>query len=528
MVFDWISSVGLMLTAVLAACVGLLSLASLRQAPDGPPDSLFAGFAPGMAVTGTHFLFDGDTLVDATPAARALLTDSPVRGGAWLRLVARLGPRFPDLETRVLLLGESGQFMLAATGDGAPLLLKGEMAGGLTRLTLIDPEGDANRTGTDSATLLSLQDEVQSLRLIVSNAPVLIWRERRDGEVIWANSAYLLRATDRLLTGQELSWPLPRMFDRTASTQGAAGQRQRLDMPDGLLWYDLMGVADGDGRMVFALPADATVTAESSLREFMQTLTKTFAHLPIGLAIFDRNRQLQLFNPALLDLTALQPDFLSARPTLMSVLDAMRERSMIPEPKDYRTWRKQMMDLEQAASSGLYEDTWSLPGGQTYRVIGRPHPNGALALMFEDISTEMSRTRRYRADLELSQSVFDALEEGIAVFSQSGNLVMTNAAYCRLWQHNPAELLSDAGIRSLNRWWRDNSAPSLMWDDAESYVYTLGDRDPWDGEVRLSDGRLIGCRFAGLAGGATLVSFRPALAETTQLGLAPGPDRMTA
>ncbi len=528
MLFDWISAIGLMLTAALAACIGLFSMASLYRRPDALPDSIFSGLTTSTQFTGTQFLFDGDVLVDATPTARLMIAESPLRGGPWLRLVAQLGPRFPDLETRVLTLTNTGQFMLAAVGKGAPLMLRGEMTGGLTRLTLIDPEGDAARPGADTAALLSLNDEVDALRLVVANAPVLIWRERGDGEVIWANSAYLLRATERLLTGQELTWPLPRMFDRTASTQGAFGQRQRLDGPDGIQWYDLMGVPDGDGRMVFALPADATVMAESSLREFMQTLTKTFAHLPIGLAIFDRNRQLQLFNPALLDLTSLPPDFLSARPTLMSVLDAMRDRAMIPEPKDYRTWRKQMTELEQAASSGLYEDTWSLPGGQTYRVIGRPHPNGALALMFEDISTEMSRTRRYRADLELGQSVFDALEEGIAVFSQSGNLVMTNAAYCRLWQHHPAELLSDAGIRSLNRWWRDNSAPSLLWDDAESFVFTLGARDPWEGEVRLPDGRLILCRFAGLAGGATLVSFRPARADSTSLVFAPGLDRLTA
>ena len=160
MVFDWISSVGLMLTAVFAACVGLLSVASLRQTPAAPTDSIFAGLATDTHLAGTRFLFDGDTLVDATPTALTLLSDSPVRGGAWLRLVAKLGPRFPDLETRVLTLGESGQFMLMASGTGAPLLLKGEMTGGLTRLTLIDPQGDSSRPGTDSATLLSLQDEV--------------------------------------------------------------------------------------------------------------------------------------------------------------------------------------------------------------------------------------------------------------------------------------------------------------------------------------------------------------------------------
>jgi hypothetical protein len=157
---------------------------------------------------------------------------------------------------------------------------------------------------------------------------------------------------------------------------------------------------------------------------------------------------------------------------------------------------------------GIFEETWSLPGGQTYRVIGRPHPNGALAFMFEDISSEMSRTRRYRADLELGQSVIDAVDEAVTVFSQAGQLVMSNAAYAQLWHHDPAVMLSDASIATLSAWWRDQSAPSLLWDDAVDFVGIMGDRTPWEGEARLLDGRLLTCRFRPLTGGATLITFR--------------------
>ncbi|TAG18759.1 MAG: diguanylate cyclase, partial [Rhodobacterales bacterium] len=187
---------------------------------------------------------------------------------------------------------------------------------------------------------------------------------------------------------------------------------------------------------------------------------------------------------------------------------AMRAKAMIPEPKDYRSWRKQLVKLEEEASMGLFEETWSLPGGQTYRVIGRPHPNGALALMFEDISHEMTQTRRYRADLELGQSVIDAVDEGVAVFSQGGQLVMSNIGYAQLWNHDPAVLLSDAGIGTLCAWWREHSAPTLLWDDATDFVTTLGDRTAWDGEARMLDGRLVTIRFRPLTGGATLITFR--------------------
>jgi PAS domain-containing protein len=185
-----------------------------------------------------------------------------------------------------------------------------------------------------------------------------------------------------------------------------------------------------------------------------------------------------------------------------------------------------LVRLEEEASMGLFEETWSLPGGQTYRVIGRPHPNGAIALMFEDISNEMSRTRRYRADLELGQSVIDAVEDAVAVFSQEGQLVMSNHAYAQLWQHDPQVLLSEASIATLCAWWRDHSAPTLLWVDATDFVTSAADRTPWEGEVRLLDGRLLSCRFRPLAGGATLVTFRaqvaipyPALQDTTAIGL---------
>ncbi|MGV8953473.1 MAG: PAS-domain containing protein, partial [Cypionkella sp.] len=272
--------------------------------------------------------------------------------------------------------------------------------------------------------------------------------------------------------------------------------------------FTVSSKSENSGWLRYAIPADAAVQAENSLRDFMQTLTKTFAQLPIGLAIFDSDRKLQLFNPALLDLTRLPADFLSMRPTLLSVLDAMRDRKMLPEPKDYRSWRRELVLMEKAASSGVYEETWNLPDGQTYKVVGRPHPNGALALMIEDISTEMQRNRRFSADMELGQAVIDHVEDAIAVFDQGGQLLISNAAYTTLWGHDPSEWVGACSLRKLSVHWRSLSAPSSLWEELEDYVATVGDRDAWRGEVRFLDGRLVQCRFAPLSGGSTLTQFR--------------------
>ncbi|WP_420023085.1 PAS-domain containing protein [Cereibacter azotoformans] len=502
MEFDWALALGLILTAAMAASAAIV-LAGVLQARSGRR----TGGIFSDPQSGTVFLFDGETLLDATPGARAILALSPARGGPWLRLLAYLVPRFPDLESRLATLAGDGRLTLASTGEADPLLLMAEMRGGVTRLTLDDPTS-AERPRLDHLAQRALVEELDQLRATVSQAPLMMWRESGRAEVIWANAAYLLEAAKRLDPGEDLSWPLPRLFERAATAQGAPGQRQKLETQGTARWFELVGFAEGEGRLLFALPADAAVQAEASLRDFMQTLAKTFAHLPIGLAIFDQHRKLALFNPALLDLTSLPPDMLALQPSLFSFLEALRDRQMIPEPKDYPSWRRQILELEKAASSGLYTETWSLPSGQTYRVIGRPHPNGALALMFEDISTEMSRTRRYRADLELGQAVVDAMDEAIAVFSQAGELVMTNAAYGALWGHDPVETVGSGSIVQLCEQWRARTAPSPLWSEAERFVADLGSRRPWSGEVRLDDGRLISCRFSPLTGGATLVLFR--------------------
>ena len=495
---------GMVVSATLVVLSSLLLLSAWQSRQSRPVASIFRD----GSTESTIFLFDGDRLLDATPAARQLVPEAD-GAGAWQKFLVRLGPMFPGLADRIDSLPRQGQVHVTSGPGVVPaVVIHAEHVAGMTRLTMVAPTDDPQSGRGAAAATAALQQEVLSQRSVLARSPVLMWKEGEQGQVSWANHAYLIRAVELLAEGEDLTWPLPRLFDRPDS-RSANPPRARLQMQSGPEWFDLFRVPVGDETFCYALAANAAVQAETALREFMQTLTKTFADLPIGLAIFDRNRVLQLFNPALTDLTALAPDYLIARPTLSAVLDAMRARSMIPEPKDYRSWRRQLVRLEEEAASGLFEETWSLPGGQTYRVIGRPHPNGALAFMFEDISTEMTRTRRYRADLELGQSVIDTVDEAVAVFSQGGQLVMSNLAYAQLWGHDPAVLLSDAGIGTLCNWWRDHTAPSLLWEDATDFVLTLSDRTGWNGEARLLDGRLIDCKFRPLTGGATLITFRP-------------------
>ncbi|PZQ97706.1 MAG: diguanylate cyclase [Cereibacter sphaeroides] len=505
MVHDWVVGVYIALAAFAAALTGVALLVLFPQTKTQTGN-------PTYKPVGTIFIFDGETLVDASPGARALLSAAPVRGTPWRRLMAFLAPRFPGFEARLAGLAAEGRFVLASTdrNPAGPLTLQAEWRGGLSHITLAGVEHDGAIALIDPLAQRAMEEELALLRGTVAQAPLPIWLENAEREVIWANARYLRLAADRLGPEDELGWPLPRLMEVDQMTQGRLTFDAAHEPP---LMFDATVRPAGDGRMIYATPVDALVQAENSLRDFTQTLTKTFAHLPIGLAIFDNQRQLALFNPALFDLSGLPSEFLIARPTLFDFLDRMRDRQMIPEPKDYPSWRAQIADLERAAVSGTYEETWDLPTGQTYRVMGRPHPDGAMALLFEDISTETSRTRRYRADLELGQSVIDAMDEAVAVFSSTGQLILSNPAYVDLWSHDPANSLdADSNIGALSHRWSGQTAPSSVWAEAEDFVLTFGPRKAWSAEARLGDGRLLLCRFVPLSGGATMIAFRPSAA----------------
>jgi PAS domain-containing protein len=492
--------------ALMASGIGILALWVLPPRKGAVTNSIFS-----EAEVGTLLLFDGETLIDSTPDGRALLAITRTTGSAWDKLMAYLTPRFGDPEAQLAQVAAEGALELASLGHVHPMLLRADYRNGITKIELIDA-AEADKISTDPLSQRAILEEVTLLRDAVAAAPMLAWREDDRGEVIWANGAYLLQACALLTDGKELGWPLPKLFPAIPPEEAGlekGEQRVGLTLPkDKQAWFNISSKHSEQGWLRYAVPADAAVQAEASLRDFMQTLTKTFAQLPIGLAIFDSSRKLQLFNPALLDLTHLPVEFLSMRPSLMAFLNSMRDKKMLPEPKDFRSWRRELTDMENAAASGQYEETWNLPDGQTYKVIGRPHPNGAVALMFEDISTEMLRTRRFRADLDLGQSVIDQVEDAIAVFDQGGQLVMSNSAYAGLWGHDPSEWIEESNLRKLTTHWRSVSAPTALWAEVEEYVSTIGDRAPWQAESRFLDGRLVSCKFSPLAAGATLAQFR--------------------
>jgi len=162
-------------------------------------------------------------------------------------------------------------------------------------------------------------------------------------------------------------------------------------------------------------------------------MSKTFAQLSTGLAIFDRKRTLIHFNPALLDISGLDFESLSLKPDLATFLDTLRGKGFLPEPKDYNDWRDQVAKLESAAEKGSYRNVWQPRDRVTYRVSGKPHLDEAIAFLLEDISAETAHAREARAELCLLENALNAVTTPHVIFDGLGAYVRSNPAFQSIW-----------------------------------------------------------------------------------------------
>ena len=506
--------------SLLSAAVAVLLTGAVpgrRRARDGPATG------PVFADMPRRYEFREGYLISPIDPDDAFLPAETDRSAAFDALARALRPLDPEIPRHLAALAQRGDAFVVTARFGQDLMgISGRPEGDHVTVTIGPAEARHGRIVVDARAFEALRDDAEELRAALDAAHMPVWRQDGAGRLQWANAAYHA-LVEQLHRGDAAATrlPAPALFEEGVSPPPEPGTVRRLHLPlpaaddaapgeADALWFEIAAEQRADGGLLgSAMPVDRLVAAEASLRSFVQTLSKTFAQLPIGLAVFDRRRDLVLFNPALVTLSTLEPLFLSQRPSLVAFLDALRDRQRMPEPRNYRGWRDEIARLEQDAEAGTYQEFWSLPDGASLRVIGRPHPDGAIAFMFEDISSEVSLTRQFRGELELCRAVIDAWPVAVAVFSGDGRRVMANAAYAALW---PGEAAGNGAPPSLEQavgCWQAACAPSGLWDDIRAFARRTDDRAPWSEEAVLRTGRVVTARIAPLAGGALCVSFTP-------------------
>lgn len=439
-------------------------------------------------------LFKGNRLVDADNAIWPLLPDTATAPD-WPNVRQALLPYVPNLP------GTLSELSLDSAATGVGLTIEPHDTG--YRLTLY-PLPDQKKDWFQAK-----QNEIAVARMqpALIHAPDPMWSVDQKGDFISGNDAFH-RYADAYGGARAF---VDHIDGLLGHPDGLRSKRIKLSAPELVqarkCWLEVTPQETETGVLYFATSIDAVVRAEEAQRNFVQTLSKTFANLTTGLAIFDRDRRLALFNPALIDLSGVSVEFLSSRPALFEFFDKLRERQVMPEPKNYDDWRERMAKLVAAASDDRFRETWNLAGGQTLDVTGRPYPDGAIAFLFNDITAEVSLTRGFRTELETMQSMLDAMEDAFAVFNQQGVLTLCNAAYKLMWKVDPDTCIAESTIMDATQEWKSAFHPTPVWPELRDYVISTTERASWDSELRAKDGREVVCRIDPICYGATLIRF---------------------
>lgn len=459
------------------------------------------------------FLFDGNTLRDATPDAQVLIKDVPQHMNDRQAVSHVLGTRFPTLDATIDRLERNEVRTLTAT-DNSAISLEINEIDGLIQLKLIGTCAQDGLTISALAAQDAMQTELIMLRNLADQSPNIVWQQDADGQLNWANESYL-DLCDLLSGNRERavkSWPNEIAFAdiyHDAKDGEHVTRRKSIDIPsqNGEAWFDITTVKNGNDTLHYGNNANKAVLSEQEKRKSVQMFGRIFAQLSTGLAIFDANHRLSMFNPALIEMTNLTPEFLSGKPTMQMFLDNLREKRLLPEPKDYIKWRDQFPLNDTTAQPRSYCENWDIADGQTFKVTGQPARDNSYTFFFEDISADVTLTRRFRSDIETGQGVLDALPDAIAVFSANGTLVMSNKAYARLWDVDYDTAVRVHDLRAEMLMWQSHCAAGPIWSDLRDFIGKSGDRHMWTDRAILDDGRQFTCKAQPIAGGMTMISF---------------------
>lgn len=436
------------------------------------------------------FLFDEGVLHHANSAALKRFTFAPGTH-VWDDLRDRVLRRFPNFPEQPGTDG-TGSIRLRSEQANDSSEIEMNWRDGLCWVHLNEPAGNNTVTGVSPR-------KDGPLERCVKTMLQLAWETDKDGQIVWKNDAY-----------SQLEARLGTQQDGTVFALDSAKEVQRcsaVSALNGQEWFEVVRHSAEDWCVYNATPMTALIKAEEAQRSFVQTLAKTFAHLPIGLAIFDRHGQLGIFNPALVDLTGLQASYFATQPRMQGFFDALRENRRMPEPKNYRTWRQDIADVIAAASGGQYHETWTLEDGRTYAVQGRPHPDGATAFLIEDISAQVTLSRSFRAEIEQFEALLDNVDDALAVFSCTGVLTFCNDAYRKMWGQNPEAAFADVTFHDAVRLWDSKVRVGTDWSGLTSFAATLGPRSRQTFDIYLSQGGKLRCAISPLSADATMIRF---------------------
>ena len=221
-----------------------------------------------------------------------------------------------------------------------------------------------------------------------------------------------------------------------------------------------------------------------------------------------RDRRLAFHNGAFAELWALEQAWLAERPSHAEWLDRLRQRRRLPETVDYAAFKAREL-ARHGELEASPETIWRLPDERTLRVVGQPHPEGGLTMLFSDITPELRLKAQFNHLIQVQKATLDKLTDAVAVFGADARLKLHNEAFERFWEVSPEQLGLALDFDGVVELCRRRAHDLQFWRDLKGRIT---DPDPRaraaiSGELETADRRIVAHQSRPLPDGATLISF---------------------
>ncbi len=439
-----------------------------------------------------------------SPEAVAALLAAPA-------FAARLAAAFKDL------IEQGIPFEQAVTApDGGGRRIIGRTLGGRAMVNVIEGVGDGRALTADEARLRRADKMQTELSESFAHAPVIAWRRDLSGRLTWVNQAYVDAVGDgstdavigeqtELLFGDEEDM-LRDLAEQARTTGRPATTRASTVIGSDKQKLEFREIPVMTGSVGFAIDLTAQVTAVTALKREVEANQLVLDRLRRGVALFTKDLTLSYFNDTVAALWGLDSKFLHSNPGLRDILNALREQSMVPEARNFTTWRGEMVDRFQKLSD-CYDERWHLPNGTVLHLIAEPHPLGGIVLMVEDISEMFEMQREIRSVSLVQNAALSKLREGVLVLGLDGRRRLSNLAFGELW-HLDEAMLENAHIREIAALCEPLYGDHGVWSRMMEFVSGATEaRGSWYETLERSDGTVLGMAGTVLPDGATMFGF---------------------
>ena len=400
--------------------------------------------------------------------------------------------------------------------DSGSRRIVGRTLGGRALLSIVEGAGDGRALTADEARLRRADEAQIALSESFDHAPIYAWRRDADGALTWANVAYIEAVEsetleDAVSKGSELVFgdeanAVLELAERARKTSRPQTVRTATVIGGDRRTLEFREIPVASGTVGFATDVTAQVVGAKALRAQIEANELTLDRLHRGVAVFSKDMTLSYFNDTIATLWGLDGSWLQTNPNLRDVLTALRERSKVPQSRNFSTWRAETLDRFSKLTEPHKTD-WHLPNGAVMHVLAQPHPLGGLLLVFEDVTDFFELKRDMATVSAVQKAALSRLREGVLVLGLDGRRRLSNAAFEDQWGLNE-DMLENVHLREIATLCEPLYGDQSVWSRMIEFVSGATEaRGTWHERLNRTDGSVLGMAGTVLPDGATMFAF---------------------